>query len=271
MEAGRMSALLFLIVAAFLVAMIVMTIVWLISVRLNNAGIVDIAWSANFALIALIYALFGPGYRPRRTLAGAMMIGWSLRLAILLWKRVVGHIETEDGRYAKLRASWGPHASRRMLFFFLFQGVTNVVLSLPVLLACLNPERRLHFIELCGAGLWVIALGGESAADAQLRQFKADPANRGHVMKQGLWRYSRHPNYFFEWLVWCAYLLVALGSPYGWTAIYCPLLMLWFLYKVTGIPATEEHAVETKGEEYREYQRTTSPFIPWFPRRATTV
>jgi len=260
-----------LLLAAFAVAMIVMTIVWLISVRLNNAGIVDIAWSANFGLIALIDVLFGPGFWPRRVLAAGMMMGWSVRLAIHLWRRVVGHIETEDGRYAKLRESWGENANRRMLVFFLFQGVTNVVLSAPVLLACLNREPRLRVIESCGVGLWLIALAGETFADAQLRRFKEDPASRGRVMNRGLWRYSRHPNYFFEWLIWCAYLLFALGSPYGWIAIYCPLLMLWFLYKVTGIPATEEHAVMTKGEEYRRYQRTTSPFIPWFPKRETTA
>ena len=256
-----------LILAAVGIALIVMTIVWFISVRLNNAGIVDIAWSANFAFIAFAYAMLGPGFWPRKILAACMMIAWSLRLAIHLWRRVVGHIETEDGRYAALRAKWGADANRRMLFFFLFQGITNVVLSVPVLLACVNREDAIHPVEWCGLALWLIALTGEAIADAQLNRFKANPANRGHVMQQGLWRYSRHPNYFFEWLIWCAYLLVALGSPYGWIAIYCPLLMLWFLYKVTGIPATEEQAVKTKGEEYRRYQRKTSAFIPWFPKR----
>lgn len=258
-----------LLLIALAMAMIGMTIVWFVSVRLNNAGIVDIAWSANFGFIALAYALLGSGFWPRKILAGGMMIAWSLRLAMHLWRRVVGHLETEDGRYAALRAKWGADANRRMLVFFLFQGITNVVLSVPVLLACVNGEESMHPIEWVGLALWLVALTGEAIADAQLNRFKANSANRGRVMQQGLWRYSRHPNYFFEWLIWCAYLLVALGSPYGWIAIYCPLLMLWFLYKVTGIPATEEHAVQTKGDEYRRYQRTTSPFIPWFPKRET--
>ena len=258
-----------LALVAVAIAMIVMTIVWIISVRLTNAGIVDIAWSANFALIAAAYALLGHGFVARRILAASMMIGWSLRLAIHLWRRVVGHITIEDGRYAALRAKWGADANRRMLVFFLFQGITNVVLSAPVLLACVNGEETIHPVEWAGLVLWFVALCGEAIADGQLNRFKANPANRGHVMQTGLWRYSRHPNYFFEWLVWCAYLLVALGSPFGWTAVYCPLLMLWFLYKVTGIPATEEHSVQTRGEEYRRYQRTTSPFIPWFPKRET--
>jgi steroid 5-alpha reductase family enzyme len=258
-----------LIAIAAVIAMTVMIAVWFISVRLSNAGIVDIAWSANFAFIALMYALLGPGFWPRKILAAWMMIGWSLRLAIHLWRRVVGHIETEDPRYAELRAKWAPDANRRMLFFFLFQGITNVILSAPVLVAVLNPDERIHVIEWCGLAVWLIALAGEAFADAQLAHFRRNPVNRGHVMTRGLWRYSRHPNYFFEWLIWIAYLLVALGSPFGWITAYCPLLMLWFLYKVTGIPATEEHAVKSKGEEYRRYQRTTSAFIPWFPKRET--
>jgi steroid 5-alpha reductase family enzyme len=266
-EPGRLNIMLVLLIAAVAIAMIVMTIVWLISIRIHNAGIVDIAWAANFGLIALLYALFGPGYFARRILAGGIMMAWSARLGIHLWRRVVGHIETEDGRYAELRASWGDNANRKMFFFFLFQGVTNVVLSIPILLACCNPDTRSHFIEWAGFALFLVSLCGETFADAQLRRFKRDPANKGHVMNRGLWRYSRHPNYFFEWLIWCAYYLVACGTPLGWTTFYCPLLMLWFLYKVTGIPATEEHAVQTKGEEYRQYQRTTSPFIPWFPKR----
>ena len=258
-----------LIVAATIVVMTVMTIVWFVSVRINNAGIVDIAWTANFGFMALIYLLFGGGYTPRRVLACGMMIGWSARLAIHLWQRVVGHIETEDPRYAELRAKWQPNANRRMLFFFLFQGVTNVVLSAPILIAAINRQQGLRVIEWIGEGVWLVALFGEAIADAQLRQFRAHAENRGHVMNRGLWRYSRHPNYFFEWLIWVAYFLFALGSPYGWISVYCPLLMLWFLYKVTGIPMTEEHSVKSKGEEYRQYQRTTSAFIPWFPKRET--
>ena len=105
----------------------------------------------------------------------------------------------------------------------------------------------------------------------QLKQFKANPANKGRVCQAGLWNFSRHPNYFFEWLVWVAFFLFALGSPWGWVTIYCPALMLFFLLKVTGIPMTEELAVKTKGDAYREYQRTTSVFVPWFKKPATTA
>lgn len=256
---------------AFGVATLVMTIVWWISVGITNAGIVDVAWSALFALLAAIDGVLGSGDPTRRAIGASMMILWSLRLATHLGRRVLGHLDREDVRYAKLRASWGAAANRKMLLFFLFQGSTNVVLSVPILIVCLNPRPGLGGFEFAGLLLFAISLAGESLADAQLRRFQSDPANRGHVCAAGLWRYSRHPNYFFEWLVWCAYLLFALGSPWGWIAAYCPLLMFWFLYKVTGIPATEEHSLQSRGEEYRQYQRTTSPFVPWFPKKRSMV
>jgi steroid 5-alpha reductase family enzyme len=251
-----------------ILALLVMTLVWRASVRLQNAGIVDIAWSGLFAPLALLYAVLGGGDPMRRAIAASLMILWSLRLATHLWRRVVGHIEVEDGRYAKLRDSWGESADRKMLVFFLFQGATTVVLSVPILIATLNPAPSLRAVEFAAIGLWLIAVSGETLADRQLARFKADHANAGKVCSEGLWRYSRHPNYFFEWLVWCSFSLFALGTPYGWLGLGSPLIMLWFLYKVTGIPATEEQSVRSRGEAYRQYQRTTSPFFPWFPKES---
>lgn len=256
-----------LLAEALALAFVTMTVVWLISVRIRNAGIVDIAWSAIFGLIALLYALLAHGDAQRRWLGAGLMILWSARLATHLGRRVISHIDTEDPRYAELRTKWGASANAKMLGFFLMQGLTNVLLSVPILLIARNAEPGIGAFEIAGVAVWLVAIAGESIADAQLARFRRDPANRGRVCKAGLWRYSRHPNYFFEWLIWIAYFLFALGSPRGWISFYCPLLMLWFLYKVTGIPATEEHSLKTKGEEYREYQRTTSAFVPWFPKR----
>jgi steroid 5-alpha reductase family enzyme len=256
-----------LLVSAVVLATVVMTLVWLASVRLRNAGIVDVAWSALLTPLALLHASLSDGWAIRRGLAAALMTLWSLRLAFYLARRVLGHLEQEDIRYAALRESWGAAANRNMLFFFWFQGLTTVVLSVPVVLASRNPTPSLHPLEIAGALLILLSIAGEGLADAQLRRFRADPAHRGRVLASGLWRYSRHPNYFFEWLVWVGWLVFALASPYGWVALTCPLLMLWFLYKVTGIPATEAQSLRSKGEAYREYQRTTSPFVPWFPRR----
>lgn len=259
-----------LIGIATAVALTAMAVVWLISERIQNAGIVDVAWSGLFAILALLYGMLATGDPLQRGAAAAMMILWSVRLTAHLWKRNIGHLDVEDARYAGLRKKWGSDASRKMFWFFEFQGLSNVLLSIVILFCCLNPSPVLATVQWAGLALWVIALGGEVVADAQLRRFKAEPDNRGKVMSGGLWRYSRHPNYFFEWLVWVAWFLFALDQPWGWTMLYAPMLMLWFLYKVTGIPATEKHSLESRGEAYREYQRTTSPFIPWFPRRGTS-
>jgi steroid 5-alpha reductase family enzyme len=241
---------------------------WAWHLRLKNAGLVDPGWSAGLGLIALLYAALGPGWAPRRAAVAAMGLLWSVRLTAHLAARMRG--KPEEGRYRALRADWetaGHDVPRRFLFFFLFQGLLDVFLSLPMLLAVLNPVLRFSAWEVAGAAIWLVAIAGESAADAQLERFKADPANRTRTCDAGLWRFSRHPNYFFEWLVWVAWLVFALGSPWGALAILCPAVMLFFLLRVTGIPATEEQAIRSRGEAYRRYQRTTSAFVPWFPKR----
>lgn len=252
------------------ISLIVMFAVWLVSVRLNNAGIVDIAWSGLFALLAAVYALLGAGDSIRKWVAAGMVIFWSVRLATHLGRRVLSHLDTEDSRYAELREKWGEAANRKMLGFFLFQGLTNVALSVPVLLVALDDTAGLDPLHYTGLAVWLVAIIGESVADAQLNRFKKESDDPKGVMRSGLWRYSRHPNYFFEWLNWCGIALFALPSPLGWIALYCPLLMFWFLYKVTGIPATERASVRKRGEAYREYQRTTSAFFPWFPKDSSS-
>jgi len=241
---------------------------WALHLRRRDAGLVDPGWSAGLGLVAVLYAALGPGWEPRRAAVAAMGLIWSARLTAHLLRRMRG--KPEEGRYRALRAEWeakGVDVPRRFLLFFLFQGLLDVFLSIPMLVAVLNPEPRFSAWEVAGASLWLVSVAGESAADAQLERFKADPANRGRTCDAGLWRYSRHPNYFFEWLVWVAWLVFALGSPWGGAAALCPALMLFFLLRVTGIPATEEQALRSRGEEYRRYQRTTSPFVPWLPKR----
>jgi Predicted membrane protein len=134
----------------------------------------------------------------------------------------------------------------------------------------LNPADEFSVVEFVAAALWVIGFAGESTADRQLLHFRLDPQNRGRTCQLGLWRYSRHPNYFFEFLMWVAYALFASATPFGWIAFACPAVMLFLLLKVTGIPATEAQALRTRGDEYHEYQRTTSVFVPW-PRRSPTA
>ncbi|MEO6846103.1 MAG: DUF1295 domain-containing protein [Chthoniobacterales bacterium] len=247
---------------------ILMFVVWLIALGIRNAGIVDIAWSLGFLPVALIAALFGAGADSRKLLIATMACLWSLRLGVYLWFRVMSHHPEEDGRYKTLREQFPNHTNLMFLGFFELQGVLLIILSLPFFIICRNPIPTLHLTEWLGLALWIIAICGESIADFQLQRFRENKENKGRTCQIGLWHYSRHPNYFFEWLIWVAYFLFALASPWGLVTIYCPLLMLFFLLRVTGIPATEAHAVKSRGEEYLAYQRRTSAFIPWFPKKA---
>jgi steroid 5-alpha reductase family enzyme len=260
-----MSAAALLLLAAVLMA-VFMTAVFVVAQRIHNAGLVDVAWSFGFTILAAVYAWLADGAPARRGLIAGMFALWSLRLALHLHRRVMGDHPREDGRYLELRRRWGAGAALRFFVFFQAQGLLVVLLSTPMLVAALDARHDLGALELTALAVWLVALGGEALADDQLRRFKADPAHRGRTCRSGLWRYSRHPNYFFEWLVWVAFWLFALASPWGWLTAYCPLLMLFFLFRVTGIPATEVQALRSRGAEYREYQRTTSVFVPWLPR-----
>ncbi len=243
----------------------VMAGTFLVARRVRNFSIVDVAWSAVFTPLVLIPATLADGYGPRRALIAAMVTLWSLRLAGHLYTRISALHPEEEGRYVRLRQEWAANLHVRFFLFFQAQGLLAALLSVPFLLACADPRAALGPFEILGAALFVAALAGEAVADRQLAAFKADPSSRGRTCRAGLWRYSRHPNYFFEWLIWVAYFLFALPSPWGWVTVYCPLLMLFFLFRVTGIPMTEEQAVRSRGDDYRDYQRTTSAFVPWFP------
>jgi steroid 5-alpha reductase family enzyme len=249
--------------AAIVTAVMVAT--WRVAVRLANASIVDASWAGSIGLLAALYAACGAGYAPRRALAAALALAWSARLALHLGRRSLAH--PEDGRYAQLRRRWQPDPDRKFLAFFLVQGATDVVLSLPFLLACFDPTPGLRAVELAAAALAALAVLGEALADRQLAAFARDPENRGRVCQRGLWRWSRHPNYFFESLVWVAFALFALPAPYGGLALVAPALITATLLFATGIPATEEQALRSRGDAYREYQRTTSAFVPWPPAR----
>jgi len=235
--------------------------------RIDNYGIVDIAWAYAFGALASFYALFGPGWPARRALIAAMVLTWSARLGTHLFVRVMGHHPREDGRYVRLRRDWAAGFGPKMFGFFQLQAFSVVVLGAAFLVACFNPAPALHSLEVAGAALWLVALSGEALADAQLAAFKRRAVNDGRVCDAGLWRYSRHPNYFFEWLIWVGYFVFALGSPWGGVAIIGPAGILYLLLRVTGIPMTEEQSIRSRGDAYRRYQQTTRAFVPWFPRK----
>jgi steroid 5-alpha reductase family enzyme len=162
--------------------------------RIDNYGIVDIAWSYAFAVLAAFYAACAPGWPMRKALIATLAALWSLRLGTHLFRRVMGHHSVEDGRYVQLRRDWASNFAPKMFGFFQLQAASVVLLGLAFFIICLNPASQLHPLEIAGALLWLLAWGGESLADAQLAAFKRDPVNRGRVCAIGLWRYSRHPN-----------------------------------------------------------------------------
>ena len=250
------------IVAALMFAL------WVIHLWIRNAGIADVGWAAALAILAMYYALEGPGYYARKWAIATMAGFWGLRLAAYLFvSRVAG--KPEEGRYVQLRREWKTHLPLRFLFFFEFQALLTVVLSLPFLAASLNPRAPLGKLEKIGAAIWLVSICGEAVADYQLNRFRKNPENRGRTYRRGLWGYSRHPNYFFEWMIWVGYAVFALGSPWGWLGLISPALMLYLLLGTTGIAATEAQALRTRGLEYRAYQRTTSTFVPWFRKGKT--
>lgn len=251
---------------ALVIPAVMMTGVWLLARALNNAGIVDVLWSYGFIPVAWVCAWVSVGDSWTSFLLVMMVSAWSGRLGTYLLIRVARHHPQEDGRYAALRAQF-PRNTWLMFFgFFLAQGLLITLLSVPFVLVFADPSPGVGVFIFAGGLLWLTGMVGESVADAQLNRFRANPANKGRTCRAGLWNYSRHPNYFCEWLVWSGYFVFALGSPGGWMAVYAPVLMYLFLTKVTGIKATEEHALKTRGEDYRAYQRTTNAFFPWFPK-----
>ena len=236
---------------------------WLWQRRHRNAGIVDALWAFGVGGVALLAAALGDG-APAPRIALALLGGlWGLRLATHLWIRVRG--EAEDGRYASLRERWRGD-QRKWFAFFQFQALLVVVFALPFVAVARNPVTAVTPWLLAGIAVWIASVAGEALADAQLASFRGDPSNRGRTCRSGLWRYSRHPNYFFEWTHWFAYVLLAVGSPLAWLAWSGPLVMYAFLRWISGIPFTEAQALRTRGEDYREYQRSTPMLFPWFPK-----
>lgn len=244
-------------------AVVSFAIVWAICVRVKNYSFLDVAWSYGVAVLAPLYAWAGPGHFERKIAFTVLGVLWSVRLGTYILLRVLRHHPAEDVRYEGLRKRWpGPGM---FLVFFELQALIVVIFSLPFLLAAWR-QMPLQPLDFAGLAIAVLALAGESLADRQMKRFKNDPANRGRVCDRGLWRTSRHPNYFFEFLFWVGIAIASLDQPHGWVTIICPVLMLYFLTQVTGIPLTEEYAVKSKGDAYREYQRTTNAFFPG-PRR----
>jgi len=258
-----MSPYLSLPLISFAAVSFIMLIIFIWAKMIKNNGIVDIFWAFNFLVIAVIIWFLAEGNPERKMLVCGLAALWSLRLGIYLLIRVGSHLDEEEGRYKALRERWSDTV---FFFFFQSQAFSNVMLAIPFFLMALNPAPEIHIVEYIGAGMWFLSIIGEGVSDWQLKNFKKNPANKGKVCQDGLWNYSRHPNYFFQLMIWISVLVMALPSPYGWISVICPLSIGYLIFKVTGIPMTEEQSVRSRGDLYREYQRTTSAFVPWFKK-----
>jgi steroid 5-alpha reductase family enzyme len=254
------------ITIGLLAASAMMTVLWAVQRKTKNAGVVDVGWSAGIGLLGVFFTLTSDGYPVRRAMVGAMIGVWALRLSWhLLTDRIIGH--PEEGRYQTLRQKWGRNANRNLLVFFQVQAILALLFALPALTAACNPTSPLKIWDVVGIVIWVIAASCTALADRQLARFKRRANTQGKTCREGLWRYSRHPNYFFEWLHWWAYAALSVGFSFWWIPVAAPLIMLFFLLRVTGIPPTEAQALASRGDDYRDYQQTTSAFVPWFPRK----
>lgn len=253
--------------SATLLLIVAFALVFLLARKLDNYGVVDIAWSYAFGFVAMFYAAMLAGWPARRFVLAVIVVGWSARLGTHLYVRVMGHHPEEDGRYKEMRERWKANFGWEMFKFYQIQAVSVVVLAAPFFLAMRNPAEGFYWLEWVAMGLFGISLGGEALADAQLNAFKRDSENKGRVCEAGLWGYSRHPNYFFEWMIWVSFALFALASPWGWIGLLAPAAILYLLLRVTGIPLTEEQSVRSRGDAYRDYQKRVNAFVPGKPRR----
>lgn len=254
-----------LVLEGYFAMMVVMTILWFVQRRTKNASVAEVGFCLGLVSVVVGYATQAIGGIERTALTLMLVVLYAGRLGhYLLVNRVIG--KEEDPRYRRLRASWGSSQALNMFLYFQMQAVAVATFSLPFLVVLWNPRPPTAIVELLGLLIWGVAVAGESKADRQLAHFLADPRNKGRVCREGLWRYSRHPNYFFEWLHWCSYVVMTLGAS-GWAfTLVGPIGMGWMLFRLTGIPANEAQALEDLGDEYRAYRRATNAFIPGAPK-----
>jgi steroid 5-alpha reductase family enzyme len=257
------NQIIFLNLAAVIVAVL---FVWVLSLLKHDAGIADIFWGLGFILVAWVTFFLSQGHGLRRFIVLAMTTLWGLRLSIHLFVRNRG--SDEDPRYQAMRSVYGKRFWIVSLFtVFIFQGVILWVVSLVIQSALfVQAPLSLTWLDALGIIIWCTGFVMETIADKQLFHFKSDPANKGKVMDQGLWAYSRHPNYFGEMLIWWGFYAISLNHAGNAWVIVSPILITFLLLKVSGISLLEKNIVERR-PAYADYIRRTNAFLPWFPRK----
>src|SRR5436190_5412087 len=248
---------------------ILMAGAWMVQQRTGNSGWVDTIWTFSLGLVGAGSALWpvaGAAPNARQWLVAALVAIWSLRLGVHIAIRTAGI--TDDPRYAAFAREWGVDSPRRMFIFLQNQGFGSIPLVFAIFVAARFPQDALRLQDYLGALILLAGIAGEALADRQLKSFRNNPANQGRVCDVGLWRWSRHPNYFFEWFGWLAYPVIALSPDYPWglATLLAPIFMYWILVHVTGIPPLEEQMLRSRGDLYRDYQLRTSRFVPLPPQ-----
>jgi steroid 5-alpha reductase family enzyme len=243
---------------------IYMNLLFLLALGLKKNDIVDIAWGMGFIFITVLSLLLLPGLHIRRLLVSGFVIIWGLRLAIYIYLRNRGR--KEDFRYAQWKKDWGKHwIIRSYLQVFILQGFFMLTIAYPLFLLAQAQSDAISYLDAIGALLWLTGFFFEAVGDAQMLKFKLDSANKGKIMDKGLWRYTRHPNYFGESTMWWGIFVITLNTPYGWSAVFSPMIITFLLLRVSGIPLLEKK-YETN-PTYREYIRKTGSFLPMFPKK----
>src|SRR6201994_1788708 len=264
-----MSILYFEALIAIAVSLsVLMAGAWAVQQRTGNSGWVDTIWTFSLGLTGAASALWPIAVaapNPRQWLVAALVAVWSIRLGSHIAVRTAGI--TDDPRYAAFAKEWGVNSPRRMFVFLQNQGFGSIPLVFSIFVAARFPDAGLRLQDYLGVAILAIGILGEALADAQLKRFRTDPANKGRVCDVGLWRWSRHPNYFFEWFCWLAYPVIGLSTDYLWgfAPLLAPIFMYWILVYVTVIPPLEEQMLRSRGDRYRAYQSRTSKFFPLPP------
>jgi len=252
---------LFTLLTAAVILFVFVNAVFLLALKKQDNSIADVAWGLGFVVVAWSTLVIGGSFTPRQLIASLLILIWGLRLSIRIHLRNRG--KGEDVRYRKWRKEWGKSfVIRSYLQVFLLQGGILLLNIMPVLFINTYDARALGLVDAVAVLLWILGFGFEAISDWQLDRFISDPGNRGKIMDQGLWRYSRHPNYFGEVTMWWALYIMALSVPWGWASIIGPLTITYTILYVSGVPLTEKLMKDNPG--FADYKRRTSVFIPWF-------
>ncbi len=253
-----------LFLQAVVIVFIYFFLFFLVAQVIRNNSIVDMGWGAGFILVVLATLFIQGAYMERNLLLVLLITIWGGRLTYYIVRRNWG--KPEDFRYAKWRREWGRWlVPRAFLQVFMLQGLLMLIIGYPIILVNANPQPGLNIIDYLGLAVWIIGFYFESVSDKQMAEFKKDPANKGHIIKTGLWKYSRHPNYFGEATMWWGIFLLSLSVPLGWSAIISPLTITLMLLYVSGVPMLEKKYKDNP--EFQKYAKVTSKFFPWFPKK----